>query len=218
MNITWYGYSCFKMEFGTRGGTKVSLVTDPFAKEGRNGLPRTLSADIVTVSHDHERHNNIKEVSGEPFVIDGPGEYEVKDIMVTGIKACHDNQQCEVRGSNTLFYIVADGIHLAHLGDLDHKLEESQMADVHNIDILFVPIGGGDVLDAKQAVEVISQFEPRIIIPMHYQTERWGKGMDGLQPFLKAMGVATPETVSRLKVTARDLPQEETKVVVIEPQ
>lgn len=218
MNITWYGYSCFKLEIGARGDDKVVLVTDPFVKEGRNGLPRTLTADIVTVSHDHERHNNVKEVGGDPFVISGPGEYEVKDVMVTGIQACHDDQNCEIKGESNIYYMVAEGLHIAHLGDLGHKLDESHLADVHTVDILFVPIGGTETLDAKKAAEVVSQFEPRIIIPMHYKSGRWGSKLDGLDPFLKALGVSEPETVNRLKIIPRDLPQEETKVVVIEPQ
>ncbi len=218
MNITWYGYSCFKMEFGVRSSDKVSLVTDPFEKEGRNGMPRTLSADIVTVSHDHKRHNNVKDIVGDPFIIEGPGEYEVKDVMVTGVKACHDDKDCTVLGPNTIYYIIADGLHVVHLGDLNHKLSESQFAHIHNTDILFVPIGGKDTLDAKAAVEVIGQFEPRIIVPMHYKSGRWGAGMDGLDPFLKVLGAATPEVVNRLKITSRDLPQEETKIVIIEPQ
>jgi L-ascorbate metabolism protein UlaG (beta-lactamase superfamily) len=218
MNITWYGYSCFKFEIGARSGAKVSVVTDPFVKEGRNGLPRTLTADIVTVSHNHERHNNVKEVGGDPFVIDGPGEYEVKDVMVTGVRASHNDKESKVNDPNTLFYMVAEDLHIAHLGGLNHKLDESQMADLHDIDLLFVPIGGHDGLDAKQAVEAVRQFEPRVIVPMHYQSGRWGSDLDGLQPFLKAMGVAEPEVVNKLKITPRDLPQEDSKIIVIEPQ
>ncbi|MFH1047897.1 MAG: MBL fold metallo-hydrolase [Patescibacteria group bacterium] len=218
MNITWYGYSCFKLEFGNRGNEKVSLVTDPFAKEGRNGLPRTLTAEIVTVSHDHERHNSIGEVGGNPFIIDGPGEYEVKDVMVNGVRAAHDDQNGLVLGPNVLYYITAEDLHIVHLGDLNHPLHESQFADIHNTDILFVPIGGKGTLDAQAAAEVIGQFEPRIVIPMHYRSGRWGEDLDGLDAFLKAMGVSEPETTGRFKITSRDLPQEETKIVVIEPQ
>ncbi|MBU0625418.1 MBL fold metallo-hydrolase [Patescibacteria group bacterium] len=218
MNITWFGYSCFKLEFGSRANDKVSLVTDPFAKEGRNGLPRTLSAEIVTVSHDHERHNNISDVGGNPFVISGPGEYEIKDVAVSGVQAYHDDQNGQRQGTNTIYYIISEDIHLAHLGDLKHKLDENQLSEVCNIDVLFVPVGGGDVLSGKEAAEVVSQFEPRIIIPMHYKSGRWGSRLDGVEPFLKAMGVSSPEIVNKLKITPRDLPQEEAKVILIESQ
>jgi L-ascorbate metabolism protein UlaG (beta-lactamase superfamily) len=218
MNITWYGNSCFKLEIGSRANDKVSLVTDPFAKEGRNGMPRTLSADIVTVSHNHERHNNVADIGGNPFIIDGPGEYEIKDVMVNGIRTMHGENDGKTLCPNTIYYIVAEDLHIVHLGDLSHKLDESQFADVHSTDVLFVPIGGKGTLDAKTAAEVVGQFEPRVIIPMHYKSGRWGEGMDGLDPFLKAMGVAEPEVVSKYKLTMRDLPQEETKIVVIESQ
>jgi L-ascorbate metabolism protein UlaG (beta-lactamase superfamily) len=218
MNITWFGYSCFKLEFGFRVNDRVSLVTDPFAKEGRNGLPRTLTADIVTISHDHERHNNTTDVGGNPFIITGSGEYEIKDVSVSGVRAYHDNCEGQSLGPNIIYYIIGEGIHLAHLGDLKHKLNENQLTDICKIDVLFVPVGGGDVLNAKEASEVVSQFEPRIIIPMHYKSDRWGQNLNGVEPFLKAMGVSAPEVVNKLKISPRDLPQEETKIILIEPQ
>lgn len=181
-------------------------------------MPRTMSADIVTVSHDHERHNNVKEVGGKPFIIDGPGEYEVKDVMINGVRAYHDAKDGAKMGLNTIYYIIADGLHLVHLGDLGHKLDESQFAHIHNTDILFVPIGGNGTLDAKSALEVVAQFEPRIIVPMHYKSGRWGSDLDGLEPFLKAMGLEEPEKTNKLKVLPRDLPQEESRTIVIEPQ
>lgn len=217
MIITWHGYSCFRMEFQAPG-RKVSVVTDPYAPEGRTRLPRNLSADIVTVSHGHERHNNVDAVSGNPFVIDGPGEYEVKDVFVHGVRSYHDLEEGGKLGSNTMYYITAEGIHIAHLGDLKHALKEDQLGDMHNIDILFVPVGGGDVLSAKQAADVVAQFEPRVMVPMHYRTDKLGKDLEPVSTFLKAMGVSGVEEVSKLKITARDLPQEEMQVMVLQQQ
>ncbi|MEA3249128.1 MAG: MBL fold metallo-hydrolase [Patescibacteria group bacterium] len=217
MVISWHGYSCFKLEFKA-SGHKVAVVTDPYSPEGKSRLTKNFPADVVTVSHDHDRHNNVATVGGDPFVIDGPGEYEVKEVFVHGVSAFHDDEEGKKMGDNTMYYITAEGLHIAHLGDLKHLLKENQLGDMHSIDILFVPVGGGDVLDAKQAVTVVSQFEPRVVVPMHYRTDKLGKNMDKVEPFLKAMGVASPEEMSKLKISARDLPQEEMKIIVLQQQ
>jgi L-ascorbate metabolism protein UlaG (beta-lactamase superfamily) len=205
------------MEFQGAGG-KVGLVTDPYAPEGKVRLSRSLSAEIVTVSHNHERHNNVAAVGGDPFVIDSPGEYEVKDVFIQGAAAFHDDEEGKKMGDNTIYYITAEGMHLAHLGDLKHKLNADQLGDLHNIDVLFVPVGGGDVLDAKKAVDVIGQFEPRIVVPIHYKTDKLGKDMDDEKQLLKAMGISDVETMPKLKLSAKDLPQEEMKVIILQQQ
>ncbi len=217
MNITWYGFSCFRIEEKTSAG-EASLVTDPYGPEDGKKLPRSLAADIVTVSHDHSRHNNLEAVGGNPFVISGPGEYEIKDLFVTGVPTFHDKVEGQEKGRNTMYYIVVDDVHIVHLGDLNHALEAQHLEEFHNIDVLMVPIGGGDSLDAKRAAEVVRQLEPRIVIPMHYKSGGVGAKLDGVEPFLKAMGVAKPETQNKLKLAKKDLPQEEMKVVILEPQ
>ncbi|MFH2062842.1 MAG: MBL fold metallo-hydrolase [bacterium] len=217
MIISWLGFSCFRIEVQNRD-SKVAVVTDPFAAEGKVKLPRSITAELVTSSHDVPRHGAVSEIEGKPFVISGPGEYEVQDVAVTGVPVYYEEKDGKRSGVNTVCYFVAEDLHLVHLGDLKHRLEESDLQDLSDIDILFVPVGGGDALDAKLAADVVSQIEPRIVIPMNYSTDKMGEGLQGVEPFLKAMGVSEPERVSKLKVTPRDLPQDETKVVVIEPQ
>lgn len=222
MNVIWHGFSCFKIQEQRQGG-EATLVTDPFSSEDGKKLPRSLAADVVTVSHDHSRHNNVGAVSaaaggGGPFVIDGPGEYEVKDVFVTGISTFHDLADGKEKGANTMFYLTIGDLHLVHLGDLKHALDERHMEEFHNIDVLFVPVGGGDVLNAKQAAEVVGQLEPRIIIPMHYKTAGYGAKSDGVDAFLKAMGAGKPEVQTKLKLSSKELPQEEMKIILLEPQ
>jgi len=213
MQITWHGLSCFKIT-ETRTGGEVVIVTDPFENEGSLKLPRNLTADVVVTSHDHPRHRNLEGVAGDPFIIDGPGEFEVKDAFVTGVSTYHDMVEGKEKGRNTMFYITLNDLHLVFLGDLKHPLEEKHLADFHDIDVLFVPVGGGDVLDAKQAAEIVSQLEPRVIIPMHY-----GDGAAaGVEAFLKAMAVSKPEVLPKFKLSAKDLPQGETKIVLLDPQ
>lgn len=217
MNITWHGFSCFKIEEKAAGG-EVTLVIDPFEPEDGKKLPRNITADIVVSSHDHPRHGNIKDIGGTPFVITGPGEFEVKEMFVTGVPTYHDMVEGKEKGTNTMYYITVGDVHMVHLGDLNHPLEEKHMEELHNIDVLFVPVGSGGALSAKQAVDVIGQLEPRVIIPMHYKSGGVGAKLDGIEPFLKAMGLAKPEVVSKFKIAKKELPQDEMKIVLLELQ
>lgn len=196
---------------------EVTIVTDPYDKEIGVRLPKT-SADIVTVSHDHYDHNKIKEVQGEPFVISGPGEYEVKGVFVHGLTSFHDKQEGKERGTNTIYAIklLEEEITIAHLGDLGHTLSNEQLEHLENVDVLLIPVGGKYTIDAKEAVEVINQIEPRMVIPMHYKMAGCKiNDIAGVDSFCKEMGVCT-EKMNKLKISKKDLPQEEVRVVVLE--
>ncbi len=213
MTITWLGQSCFKIQIGD-----VTLVTDPYNSEVGFKLPR-LTADIVTVSHDHFVHNNTEGVSGTngaPFVITSPGEYEVKGVFVYGNLFWHDKSEGAERGSNIAYCIEAEGISLAHLGDLGHTLSDEQIEKLDGIDILFVPVGGKWTLSASEAVKIINAIEPRIVIPMHYKIPGLKVDVETVDKFLKEMGASKAEKLPKLKISKKDLPQEETKVIVLE--
>ncbi len=217
MNIYWYGQSFFKIE-----GEKSTLVTDPF--DGNFGLkvPR-LSADVVTVSHDHPDHSNVEAIKGigenQPFVITGPGEYEIKGILIQGVAAYHDDKEGANLGSNTIYRIEVDGITIGHLGDLGHALANGQVEKMEGVDILMIPVGGGSTIDAKKATEIISQLEPRIVIPMHYEIPglKTKTKLSDLSLFCKEIGVCPKEKVNKYKITKKDLPQDNLQVVVMEP-
>ncbi len=217
MLITWHGFSCFRIS-ETINGHEVSVVIDPFTNQDGFKLPRNLTGDLVIVSHEHDRHNNVEAVGGNPFIISGPGEFEVKDAFVTGISTYHDSVEGKEKGTNTMYYVTIGDIHVVHLGDLKHALEEKHLEEFHSVDILFVPVGGGDVLNGKQAAEVVAQLEPRIIIPMHYGVGGAGGKLETVDAFLKAMGTGKIEALPKLKISKKDLPQEETKVITLEPQ
>lgn len=219
MIINWFGQACFKIQ-----GNKSTIITDPFNNSYGLRLPR-LAGDIVTSSHDHGDHNNVKIVKevGEdkPFVINSPGEYEVKNTFIYGIPSWHDDKQGELRGPNIIYRFEIDGISLAHLGDLGHLLENGQIQKLEGIDILMIPVGGNFTINGKQATQIISQLEPRIVIPMHYQIPglkfKGGEKIDTRDPFCKEIGVCPPETVSKFKIIKKDLPQEDLRVVILEP-
>ena len=153
-------------------------------------------------------------VGGNPYVVRGPGEYEVSDILITGVASYHDNKRGQELGRNTIYVIHIDDLVVCHLGDLGHTLQEEQLEEVADADVLLVPIGGHNTINAAQAAEVISQVEPRIIIPMHYRPSA-GETPNPLDKFCREMGVETINTQPRLLITRNNLPAE-TQVVILE--
>jgi len=212
MIITWQGHSCFKIQDKT-GTEGLTLVTDPFDKATGLKVPN-FEADIVTVSHDHHDHNNVKALRGNPYVVESAGEYDVKGVMIEGVESFHDDKQGAERGNNIIYRIEMDDITVAHLGDLAHVLDNKQLEKLVGTDILLIPVGGKYTLDAKKAVEVISQIEPRIVIPMHYKTKDLKIDLDEVDKFIKEMGVE-PTREDKLKINKKDLPQEDMELVIL---
>jgi len=214
VDITWYGHSCFRLK-----GTETALVTDPVGPESGYQVGR-LAADIVTVSHDHPGHNNLTAVAGARKVLQGPGEYEVANVLVTGVATFHDGERGAKLGRNTIFLIEIDGVRLCHLGDLGHLPRGEQLTELTNVDVLLAPVGGGTTIGATTAVEVINLLGPKMVVPMHYRTPASPRpDLEGLERFLQEMGLATPEPQPRLTVTRQGLPKEkEARVVVLQYQ
>lgn len=211
MIISWIGHSCFKIQDKT-GADGITLVTDPFDKN--IGLkPPSFEADIVTISHDHHDHNNVKALRGDPFVIDMAGEYDLKGVMIQGVNSYHDEKGGKERGVNIIYRIEMDDISIVHLGDLGHILENKHLEELVGIDILIIPVGGKYTLDAKRAVQVVSQIEPRMVIPMHYKTSKLTVDIDKLDDFIKEIGVE-PTYEDKLKISKKELPQDSMEVVV----
>ena len=214
MNITWYGHSCFKLQ-----GKDVSLITDPFGKE--IGLkPPATSADIVTISHESPNHNNRDAIKGETFIIDGPGEYENKKVVVKGVDSLSNNEKGQLSSSNTIYIITFEDIRICHLGDLGEKsLSAEQLHGIGEVDILFVPVGGSDALNAKDAGAIIGQIEPRVIIPMHYKVPG-AKGnlekMEDIRLFCQDHNLNMNETVSKVSFKKKDLPEEEPQFIIMD--
>lgn len=209
MQITWYGHSCFRLR--SRKGT---VVTDPYGSELGYDLPR-LRADIVTVSHEHPDHDNVKAVKGKPMIIDGPGEYEIKGIFVIGIPTSQGDGQGGPESRNTIYLFDLEGVTVCHLGDLVRVPTQSEVEELSDVDVLLIPVGGGNAIGAAKASEVISLLEPKVVIPMHYGTEAV-KGLK-LQPvdhFLKEMGIKEIVPQDTVKLTKGGLPSE-TQVIVM---
>lgn len=216
MVIQWYGQACIEVRTKPGANGEVTVVFDPYDPKIGLRLPR-LTADVVAVTHDHYDHNNVAGVAGTPFVVQGPGEYEVKQIFLYGIPGWHDDKEGAERGPNTMYLLESEGMSLAHLGDVGQsELTQAQLEHLEGVDILILPVGGTYTVNAKQAAAIVSQVEPRIIIPIHYQLPglKLPKPLDGVEKFVHELGLK-PETTDKLKVAKKDLPQEETKLVVL---
>ncbi len=225
MQIIWYGQSCFQISSSEGKNNHVSIVVDPFGEDIGLRLPRKLEADIVLVTHDHSDHNNVKAVSGppcreagQPLVINGPGEYEAKGVFIQGISGFHDNSRGAERGDITIYTIEVEGMRLCHLGDLGQKeLFSDQLEKIGEVDILMVPVGGVYTINAAEAIKVVAQVEPKITIPMHYQIPKLKIKLEGVDKFLKGLGVKKLEPLPKLSIKKKDLLSEEAKIIVLQP-
>jgi L-ascorbate metabolism protein UlaG (beta-lactamase superfamily) len=201
MEIAYLGHSSFKII-----GKDLSIVCDPFdtAKVGI-AFPRT-EADVVTVSHDHFDHNAVSAVRGQFVCFDTPGEYEIKNAEIIGTAAWHDDKNGGERGPNTIFSYNVDGINICHLGDLGTPLTSAQLEKIDGVDILMIPVGGKVTIGPKEAVKVIAEIEPKIVIPMHFRAGKMNE-LGSLDSFLAEIG-KTPKNTDRLKIQKKDLPEE----------
>ena len=217
MKITWAGQSCFQISVSNLKDSQTNIVIDPFSEIGLR-IPN-LEADILLVTHPHEDHNNIKAVKGKYFLIDGPGEYEIKGVFVQGIDSFHDSKEGKERGKNTIYTIETENIRLCHLGDLgQEQLTDEQLEKIGTVDVLMIPVGGIYTIDSHEAAKVIGQIEPKIVIPMHYELPKLKFKLDGVEKFLKAMGKNSVEAQDKITIKSSTLPKEkEMEIVVLKP-
>jgi len=200
MQISYLGLNCFKIQ------TKNNLiVTDPYGDKSGLTLPR-FKAEIVTISNqNNENANNLKPILSPQLVIEHPGEYEKSGSFIYGIST---------NGNGNNIYLIEDeGIFIAHLGFLEKELEESELKQLKNVDILLLPITG---LSPKALSKLVSILEPRIIIPMFYKSPKLKLKADDLSSFTKTLGIKDKEHINKLKISKKDLPQDETQIIFLD--
>lgn len=210
MNITYLGHSCFRIK-----GKNKTVICDPFNQSVGFSMAKT-EADVVTISHDHSDHSCLDRVGGNPFVIRGPGEYEVGDFYIYGFSSFHDNSKGKERGLNTIYIMQDEGFRLCHLGDLGSGLSEKQIEELDGVDVLFLPAGGFHTIDPKQAIALVEKIEPKIVIPMHYRTSDHNSEFDQCltkDDFVKLWGREAVE-VDKLNLKQSDM-EEETQLVIL---
>lgn len=182
MEITWLGHASFLIKDSK--GRK--LLTDPFDKSvGYQTFHEEV--DLVSISHHHFDHDYIKELKGNPEIIDKAGLFYLCDIPIEGIPSYHDNSQGSKRGENIIFTFEMDGYKICHLGDLGHELSQDYITKLGNIDILLIPVGGNYTIDGKEAANIAKLINSRIIIPMHYKTPSLAFPLDGVETFITSI-------------------------------
>ena len=213
MNIVWHGQSCFELTTTPAKNSQIKIVINPFSEELGLKVPK-LEAGILLVSYSHYSHNNIKAVSGSPFLISGPGEYEIKNVFIQGIASSPGDKK--EKEENTIYTIETEDLKLCHLGSLNQKeLTEEQLEEIGDIDILMIPVGGNYTISAKEALRIMAQIEPKITVPMCYALPKLKIKLDGLDKFLKSLGIKSITPESKLTIKQKDIPSEEAKIVVL---
>ncbi|OGZ43593.1 MAG: hypothetical protein A2756_04760 [Candidatus Ryanbacteria bacterium RIFCSPHIGHO2_01_FULL_48_27] len=207
MVITYHGLSCFKLQSG-----ETVLVVDPFSKNSGLTPPR-FQADVVISTNQSENHANIETIAGDPFQIVNPGEYEIKGIYIQGVTTRNGSTD-----ANTAYIIEWDGMRLCHLGNIRKKdITEELKEAIGTPDVLFVPVGGAEALEPEEAAALTNQIEPRVVIPMHYKIKGLDISLKGPEKFIKELGVDEPKPEDRFTFKKKDLPQDTTKLVILEP-
>ena len=218
MEISYLGHSCFRIR-----GRDTAIVMDPFSPKYGYAMGRP-QAGIVTVSHsdgpDGANHAFVEGVGGEPRVVNGPGEYEIANVIINGVRTFSRDAEATTPASprlNTAFVVDVDDMRLCHLGELADVLTTEQVEAIGSINVLLVPVGGGETIGAKRAVEVVSQLEPQIVIPMHYRLE--GTRSEKLEPvdrFVNEMGAKTVTPIPKLSLNAKTSLPADIQVTVME--
>ena len=217
------------IEIKNNQGEKVIIATDPFDENCGLKIPK-IEAQILLLASGRNERVESKAILGVPFLIDEPGEYEYKGVFVKGISSApvvssvvvsipnQNGKNSENIGLNTFYEIEAERIKICYLGALTQKgLDESQIEEIGQVDILIIPVGDGSLIDAKGAANIISQIEPRMIIPMCYKIPNLKQEIDGVEKFLKIMGREDVVPQKKLKVVLKDLSNEENEIVILEP-
>ena len=215
MKIKWYGHSAFLVT----SDQGVKIITDPY-ESGAYGGQLSYGkikdqADIVLTSHDHADHNDTKSLPGSPEIVKGSGSKTVKGISIKGISTYHDPSKGSERGANTIFTFSVDGIKICHLGDLGHILSEKELVEIGSVDILLIPVGGYYTIDSKEATRVAEQIKSKVLIPMHFKTEKCGFPIAPVENFLKGKSNPKRPKASEVTFEKKTLPQQ-MEILVLE--
>lgn len=222
MHIIWFGLSSFKII------TKdTTIFTDPFGKIAGPTPPRGGGNIVISSNPDSDLYNNFSSITGSPFVIDGPGEYDVRGVAVRGIPAGQsastepsaiNDKTAKHYDRRTIYLLSLEGVNLGFLGGFSEKsLSESQIEELSDVDVLILPVGGNSVCNAEAAMAIVNELEPKVVIPMHYKTPGFNAKLDTIEKFLKEMG-GKGEDMDKLLLKKGDLEEEKTKLIVLAPQ
>lgn len=211
MKIKFLGHASFLIT--SKEGLRI--ITDPYKPGCFDGgikyEPITEEADIVTISHEHDDHN-CTEIQGNPAFIRNAGKKEVKGIEVMGTEVFHDESGGAERGKNIVFKMLIDGMHVVHMGDLGHTLSDREINAIGPVDVLFIPVGGYFTIDATAAEAITKKLNPKIVVPMHYKTEKCSFPIAAVKEYTRNKNVV--EIDGEFEIIKDNLPEEMTTYVV----
>ncbi len=206
MQIAWYSQFCFEI-VTTPSKEKVKIIVDPLPVEISKKFAK-LEGDISLITHQYLNLGENKISPNKPFLISGPGEYEIKEIFIEGIPS--------LQKKNTIYTIFSENLKVCHLGSLKQsELNENQLERIGEIDILMVPIGGNSTLSPREAIKIIQQLEPKIVIPMDYHLSKLKTRLSLFQEFLKILGIKEIKPKDKLNIKKKDLSEEKEREIVI---
>jgi len=201
MYIYWYGQSSFKLQ-----GKEVTVLLDPYSSRAMGLRGPNFKADIVVLNNT-ATSIQAKKDNKEGFVVDGPGEYEIKDVFLLGV---------QTKSNRLIYQIELEDIKIGYLGEINQNLTDSDLEKIDNVDVLLVPVGGKkNTLDAETAAEIIREIEPKIVIPCCYQVPGLKVQLDPLEKFLKEMGVKKAEAEDKIRLAKKELPEDGMKIMVL---
>jgi len=214
MRLTYFGHASFLVE--TSNGTRVIL--DPYIPDCFDGALRYGSiaepADVVIASHAHDDHCGFETIPGKPRTFMQPKNETVDGLTIIGVDVVHDESGGSERGDNTMIVLDDGEIRLAHLGDLGHVLDDETASRLGKIDVLLVPVGGFFTIDHSAAAKVVETLQPRLVVPMHYKTDKVDFPIANVDPFLATQARVERKETSVLEVQADTLPAERSVVVL----
>lgn len=213
MELIWHGHSFFEIK-GKNNQENVSIATNPFSEEIGLKSPKKVDTDILIVSSRNQSYLNKKIISGNYFLIEDPGEYEIKDIKIKGISCESKEKKKEL---NTIFTISIEGIKICHMGNFNQlEISSHQLENIFGSDILLIPVGGSFTISGKEAAKIVSRIEPKIVIPMHYKISGLNLDIEDEKSFLRAMGIEDKERIQKLKIKKSDFQRDGIEVMLLD--
>lgn len=202
MHITWLGMSCFKITSG-----ETTIVIDPYQDKFGLKMPKAKADIVVSSNPDADECNNFKRMMGDFFLIKGPGEYERNDIFIYGVQAGEGDQK-----GSTIYLLDVNDMKVSHLGMINHSLTDKQLETMEGADILLLPVSS---LLPEKRTKIISQIDPRMIVPMYYKIPNCKAKLETLDKFIKETGGKPGEAEEKLIIKKKDLPQDKTNVAIL---
>ena len=204
MILTYHTGACIRAQAGD-----TTLVFAPISKQSKNFKPTNFGADVALIPLNHPDMNGSEEAGRgdkQPFLISGPGEYEVKDMTATGFAS--GSKWDSAPRTNTIYSVHFDDLSILYLGALGDLDLPADVLEMDSPDILILPVGGNGALTAAEAQKLAVKLESKIIIPILYDDKT-------LKQFLKEAGEEATKPVEKLTLKPRDVVGKESEVAVL---